>query len=555
MNSDKKIIFYLIPILLLTLIAFFPSLQNGFTNWDDDVYVTQNPAIQSPDVYGISYFFTKQQASNYHPITMLSLAFDYKVWGNNAFGFHLTNLIFHLLNTALVFFFVLQLAKKRIWVAIVAGLLFGIHPFHVESVAWISERKDVLYVFFFLLGLLSYLRFRQQNNDFKWYGIAFICFMLSLFSKPAAVIFPMVLFSIDYFQQQEFSIKNILLKAPFFFMSVFFGFITVNIQKEEAIGTMFSMLQKICFAGYGFVMYLVKLIVPVNLSPLYIYPVNNASESLPSLYFAMPIIAIAILIIAFILGRKNRFITFGMLFFIINIILVSQIISVGNAVMADRYTYLSSVGIFFIFGMLLDKAIQHEKFKNLAIGGFALIVLIFSFLTFQQNKIWKNSETLWSQAIKVDKNNTLAYNKRGLAYMENPATAQKALSDFSKSIELEPTYDQAWGNRGYLYFKANQFDKAEKDFDKAIALNPNYFKHYNNRGHLFYQQQNFEAALSDYNKCIALNDAYALAFNNRAIIYHQQGEKEKALADYNRALAINPNYASAKKNKALLLNE
>ncbi len=555
MNSEKKTFPYLLVVILITFVAFFPSLQNGFTNWDDDVYVTQNPVIQSPENFGIKYFFTKAQASNYHPITMLSLAMDYKIWGSNAFGYHLSNLLFHLFNTALVFLFIYQLADKRVWVALIAGLLFGIHPLHVESVAWISERKDVLYVFFFLLGLLSYLRFRKRDNDYKWYIVTFICFVLSLFSKPAAVIFPMILFSIDWYQQRKFTIPNILLKAPFFFLSVLFGIVTVNIQKEEAISMGFSLVQKICFAGYGFVMYLVKLIVPFGLSPLYPYPVQNASESLPGFYYLMPVIAISILIGFLILGRKHRYFIFGILFFLINIVLVLQIVAVGNAVMADRYAYLSSVGIFFIIGMLIDQFIQKEKLKTIAIGGFALYAAILFFLCFQQTSIWKDGISLWSKAIAVDKNNMLAYNKRGLAYMNDPKKAQKALGDFNKCIELEPNYDQGWGNRGYLYFKANQFDKAESDFGKAIELNPGYFKHYNNRGHLYYKMQNFEAALKDYNKCIELNDGYALAFNNRAIIYHQQGEKEKALADYNRALEINPNYGSAQKNRALLLQE
>src|SRR5215204_4833329 len=177
---------WLIPVLVVTGFSFLPMLMNGFTNWDDDIYITRNPLLKGPDLNAI---FTEASASNYHPLTMLSLAFNYSISGTDPFSYHFVNWLLHILNTALVFLFVYTISAKKIYVAAFASLIFGVHPMHVESVAWVSERKDVLYTFFFLLALLQYWRFLETGKRTNII-FCFVFFILSLLSKPAAVIFP-----------------------------------------------------------------------------------------------------------------------------------------------------------------------------------------------------------------------------------------------------------------------------------------------------------------------------------------------------------------------------
>lgn len=549
MEQNRNNIFVFLAIIILIVVAYSSSINNQFTNWDDDVYVTSNPAVWSLNSKNIEKMFTQPMASNYHPLTMMSLAVNYYISGDAPKGYIVTNILLHILNACVVFVFIMMLTKTQFWVSFLVAVLFAIHPMHVESVAWISERKDVLYALFFIAGLISYLKY-LKTSQLKLLVITLLFFVLSLLSKPAAVVFPLVLLLLDWFKARDFDKKAILEKIPFFALSILFGLITLNIQTESAVSNQFGFIEKIVFAGYGFFMYCFKLLIPNGLSPLYAYPINQ----IPPTFYLGFVASLFLLAAAIYSLKKGKAVFFAFAFFTINVILVLQLITVGNAVMADRYTYLSSIGLFFILGLGFEKLVANPKFKTLAIGGFAIYVLALTFFANQQCKVWQSSESLWSQAIEVDQQNYLAYSKRGLALMQS-GKAQKALNDFNKCIKINPKYHAGFTNRGYLYFKSNQLDKALTDYNQSIKLNPNDYKTYNNRGHLFYKQEKLEEALNDYNKSIELNPNYYLAYNNRAIIYHTQGEKQKALADYDMALAINPFYKSAQKNRALLMNQ
>lgn len=554
----KEIFLPLVAILVLTTIVFFPTLNNSFTNWDDGLYVTQNPHIQGFYIDNIKAMFTQPIANNYHPLTMLSLTLNYVFGKLNPSAYHFTNLLLHLANTFLVFLFAYHLTDKRLWVGIVTALFFGIHPMHVESVAWVSERKDVLYTFFFMSGLLSYLAY-LGNSKAKYLGITLILFVLSLLSKPAAVVFPIVLWLIDFYKRREMGGRAIGEKVPFLVLSVIFGLITISIQTSTAVGSFsqFSFFQRIAFAGYGTMMYLVKLILPFNLSALYPYPVSSASQSLPALYMVAPVFALALLGGALAMWKKYRWITFGFLFFLVNIALVLQFVTVGNAIIADRYTYLSYVGIFLIIGIGVDAVLSKKSLKSWRmpiLGILGAATLLFSGLSFQRCGVWKNSLTLWTDTIKQNNQNFLAFTKRG-EYFYDKGDAKNALSNFDKAIKLQPKYALPYTYRGFIYLNTKNYDRALKDYDKALELNPNNFRSYNDRGRLHYEMKNNDLALKDYDQSIALNNQYDKAFNNRAIIHHLNQEYDKALADYNKALELNPNYASAKKNKQILLNE
>ena len=229
--ANRSLLPWLLPVLALTAICFLPMLSNGFTNWDDELYVKENPLLKGPDWQGI---FSQASASNYHPLTILSLAFNYAISGTDPFSYHLVNWLLHILNTGLVFIFIYKISGKKPYVAAFAAVIFGVHPMHVESVAWVSERKDVLYALFFLLALLQYWRFLETGKRVKAI-FCFVFFVLSLLSKPAAIILPFVLLLLDYWYGRSVNWKVVAEKIPFFALSLVFGFITVKVQSADAI--------------------------------------------------------------------------------------------------------------------------------------------------------------------------------------------------------------------------------------------------------------------------------------------------------------------------------
>ena len=271
-------------IIIVTYFVFSPSLQNDFTNWDDPTYVTDNPLVVNNAV-PVKEIFKTPVSLNYHPVTILSLAWNYQNGKLNPKGYHEENVIFHLLNTLLVFLFIFLLTRRNLLMAAIVALFFGIHPMHVESVSWVSERKDVLYVFFFLAGLITYLRFLDTKR-ILWYILTLLLFVLSCLSKGMAVVFPVIMLLIDYLRNDKLQLKIIFNKIPFFVLSLVFGVISFRIQSGGAIADMqvFTIFQRMMFASYGAIMYVVKFFAPVNLSAFYPYPTLDRNGNIPLPY-------------------------------------------------------------------------------------------------------------------------------------------------------------------------------------------------------------------------------------------------------------------------------
>ena len=493
-------------LLLATTVAFWPSLQNGFTNWDDPVYVLENSWVINGNWKAL---LTEPVSLNYHPLTMLSLAVNYQISGLEPFGYHLTNLLLHLINTILVFIFVRRLAPKAtVYVAFFTALVFGVHPMHVESVGWVSERKDVLYVLFFLGGLIVYLRHIEKPNA-KTIGKVGLLFLLALLSKAMAVVFPVVLVLLDWYRGRKFEAKVWYEKILFFSMSLFFGLLAYRIQSGGAIAEFdqFTIIDRLVFAGYGFCMYLVKAIFPTGLSAFYPYPFAGGG-SVPGYFYVMPLLALGIVGGAY-LARKNRpAVSFGIGFYLVTVALVLQFISVGKAIMADRYTYLPYVGLFFMLFYLLFQwagKVQTRQRTALAISTvFSVLLLI---LCFQRTKVWKDSEVLWTDVIE-----------------KYPDTA-----------------DEAYANRGSYRGKAGQLEEALPDLQKAVAINPQLANAYESLGNAYGAQGQFQQSLDAFSQAIAINDQKPNYYLNRAISKAQLGRVEEAVADFDQALNLGPN--------------
>jgi len=497
-------------------------------------------------------------ASNYHPLTILSYAVNYKFSKLNPFDYIQMNMILHVLNTLLVFMFVFMLTKQKLEIAILVSLFFGIHPMHVESVTWISERKDVLYAFFFLGGLIFYLRYLREQR-LLFFILAALWFVVSLLSKSAAVVFPVVLLLIDYVERREINMKMFAEKAPLFILSVIFGILAIQTQSEKAIGDFadFGFAKRLTFPCYGFMMYIMKLIAPVNLSAFYPYPAIDMA--LPTTYMIAPLFVIATVGITWYSLRYTRLVVFGLGFFFVNIALVLQFVSVGNAIMADRYTYVAYIGLFLLMGWGLMYV--KERFSSSiywgAVAGLILYAGFFAYASFERTKVWKDSGTLWSDVISKHNNIALAYNNLGLHY-KKIGDVNRAVEEYSKAITLQPDYYRAYGNRSNIYKDLKQYDKAIADCNKVLEIDPNSYLTYTNRGAIYAELGQLDQALKDYNQALAIDPTHANAYFNRGQVHKANSRFQDAKNDFTQYLYYfpgNPGAYEARGQVALNLNQ
>lgn len=542
-KSTKWIYYSLGVILLISFVIYLPVFNNKFLAWDDNLYIKDNPLIYSINLKDI---FSRYVMGNYHPLTILTFAIEYQFFGLNETGYHAVNLLLHLLNVVLVFYSINLLVNKPT-VALVAALLFGIHPLHVESVAWAAELKDLLYTFFFLASYIMYLKYLTSQQK-KLYVFALLLFCLSLLSKAMAASLPVVLLLTDYFKGRKINAKTLLEKGPFILLSIGFGIVAIWAQKSSGATDVvnFGFLERIVFACYGFITYIVQLFFPLHLSAYYPYPIKS-TESLPAQYYLYPVLLIVLMTAVFYSLRFTKKVFFGVGFFAVTVFLVLQLLPVGGAIIADRYSYIPSIGIFYLggegFNLLLNKKLRIPAFILLAI-----ITVFFSIRTYTRCNIWKDDLTLWNDVISRDQTVPLAYNNRGLIYL-NEGKNDIALRDFNKAIELKPDYAKAYNNRGTLFVNEKKYDEALKDFDRAVQLTPAIAGFHVGRGNALKNKNRIDEALAEYDKAISLKPDFSEAYYARGGLFMNQGNNSQAIQEYTRAIELNPNYIEAYLNR------
>src|SRR5215203_105498 len=488
-------------ILFLTTIVYLPTLNAGFVNWDDPDYIYNNYVIK--DLSQVTDFFTIPIQGNYHPLTMISLALNYAISGFDAWSYHLLNMILHVFNCFLVYRFSLLLSRNSSLIAFVTSLLFAVHPMHVESVAWVSERKDVLYTLFFLAGHITYTKYVDTGVK-KEYWMTLLFLVLSLLSKPAAVIFPVSLFCIDILRNRTLSFKLITEKIPFFIPALLMGLLTINAQKEiGATGEVyFGLASNILFGFYGIMVYFLKLILPISQSAFYPFPPLN--EKLSVVYYVAPLFTLLLGLITYFAWKKHKAIVFGISFYIINLLLVLQVFSVGSAVIAERYTYVPYIGIFYIAGYLLNILVK-ENIKN----GYQVAIpvgLIFSVLSYLQVLKWKDGVALWENVIHQQPSSR-AYNKRADLFRDEKQYA-KAIEYYTKATQLNKADYESFNNRANIYMELGKLDSAYIDYKNVLAVKPGYIVTYDNLGAMFARKNMFDSALYYLGKAIQLDPDY-----------------------------------------------
>lgn len=596
-------------------LVYLAALKNGFV-WDDYLYISQNPHIRS---FGPAFLkwafwgFHNASAGNWLPVTWISYALDSAVWGaNNPLGYHLTNIILHSANTFLVVLLAIRLieaweeverqsgveplagqsnfgapfrtlfpegrGKEKLIAGAVAGLLFGLHPLHVESVAWAAERKDLLCSLFFLLSLLAYVKYaghlRMGYNGarrfYSWrYLLALGLFALALMSKPMAVSLPLVLLALDWHPLDRISSFRSFLSAfyeklPFVVLSALASVLALQAQKKGAAMTAFKQIplfERLLVAARSLVLYLWKMVFPLDLVPFYPYPKNVSIWS--ARYFLPIVLIIALVSFCLFAAKKKRLWLACLGYYVITVLPVLGIIQVGRQAMADRYTYLPSLGPFLAVGITAAWVWRKTDFlkagKKTMKTGLALAALsaVFSmsYLTGAQIDVWKSNRVLWSYVIKKEPGKVpFAYYNRGLAFAA-AGQPRRAVADYDAAVALDPGYADAYNNRGVEFGKEGQLGRAISDFSKAVALRPAFYQAWYNLGKAFEETGRFGLAIEKFDRAIALHPSYADAYNELGIALEALKHPGLALGAFDKSILLGPHNAAAYADRAELYLE
>jgi tetratricopeptide (TPR) repeat protein len=548
----------LLVILIVTAVIYIPVFNNQFTNWDDELYILNNPYLKRLSPQNLKSIFTAYYAGNYHPLTLLSLAIDFKLGGIKPWPYQLTNLLLHLGNTLLVYVFIKRLLQLKFpnyqnyaLVSLITAVLFGIHTFQVESVAWVSERKNLLYVFFFLSSLILYLRY-INNKSWKNYILSIALFILSLLSKGMAVPLSACVIVIDYFAGRQLLSKKVIWeKVPFILLSLIFGYIAIRAQHSgDAIRTEnhFLWINQIAIACYGFIQYLVKLCFPFHLAAFYPYPAKT-EIFLPIRYYAYILLASSLLFILWRYFRHHTVILFGALFFLINISIVIQLLPVGDAFMADRYVYLPSIGFFFIIGFYSHALWQKSTISRIIVLSlFSVYCLVLSVKTYHRVGVWKDSMSLWNDALEnYPVNNDRGFQNRGNIFFDR-GNYTEALENYNKVLQIRPpnnkAFSKAYIGKARIKQAMNDFQGAMDDFNTSLAYLPSYDA-YLDRAVLKIEQGDIPGALNDLDKATLLNPLSVGSFINKGGIFYQTGNYTEALNNFDHVLQIDPQNSKA----------
>lgn len=563
-------------VLAFTAACYLPTLSHDFVNWDDSKNIYENENLMlvgKGQSWGttLGNIFSVEKGhviGNYNPLPILTFAIEKSLSGGefNTTLIHAVNLLLHLL----VVFFVMKLLSGigiGRWGVLLGGLLFGIHPMRVESVAWATERKDVLFAVFFFAALLYYIKWLKEREsgqtNTKTYIIMVVLALLSCLSKVQAVTLPLSMLALDYWFRRPLKFNLILEKAPFWGLSLVFGLLNVYTLRlqgstDDSI-TNFNFLDRLCIGAYSYCTYLYKLFLPYPMSPLYPYP-----KHLPWTVYAAPIGFFAILA-AFIWAWKKglRMWVFGAAFFTFNVMFLLQIFAAGQGFLADRFTYVAYFGLFAIAAYYLDIFSKKESNQVPVYAILGIVALGYGAWSVKQIGIWKDGYTLWSHVMSLEEGkkerSSLPFWNRGQFLRNNMGDYEGALKDYDRAIGMEPNNREILNSRGKTYFdmaasgkyKGQEkalLDKAIQDYTSSLSKSQLSDKatseSYSNRGAAYGMLGMLDQSIQDISEALALDPANKNAYANRSIAYLNTGQYEKALADYQSFLKYEPSNAN-----------
>lgn len=565
-NTKTPGVFGLIAIIILTFLIFFNTTLNGFTNWDDPAYITDNPHIRelSPERLKDLFLTTWQTAELTLPI--LSFSIDYALWKLDPFPYHLENLILHLLNVMLVFFLFTSLTKHTNLV-LLTTLLWAIHPFRVESVAWVAQRKDMLYGFFYLSGLLCHVRYVRNQYKLRYLALTALLFVLALLSKDAALTFVVALGLLDYYLERAWNRRVVIEKLPFLLIlgirlwnhylmpHALAPLIMGNITSDFSFA--FTLIDRFFLACYALAWYLVRLVVPVRLAVIHPFPAKNGAWLPPIYYLATVVVALLVVLLLILLKKvrpARRDVIFGVLFFAGHLAIALHLVPIGGvSVVAERYTYLAALGLCWLMSHAIRLVLKRfgENPPFAAAGIWMILTIYILFLagtTINRNIVWHDSVTLWNDQIKKYPECAIAYNNRGIA-KGSARDYPGAADDFTRAITLHPTFTAAYQNRGQAWNELGNYQNALSDLDYALTRSPNHALSYYNRGISYEGLGEYQQGLADFTRALTLNPDLVMAYNRRGVLNDRLNQYQAALADFNQALRLQPDFAEAYTNR------
>lgn len=590
MNDKKK---YIVAVLLTVsiLIAFGRIVGNDFINYDDGKLITQNIFIQKGFTSeSIKWAFTDLDHEYWHPLTSLCLMLEWRFFGDNALGYHLVSLLLHA-GTSVFFFLFLFRATKNFWPSVFAAAFFALHPLRVESVAWAAEQKDVLSMFFGMATFYIYVHYTERPSTLR-YLASLMLFVLSIMAKPMLITVPFILLLLDYWPLERLkrhspekyeplaavqymqvhnqndgglineklgpeggwaTIRCLLLeKAPFFLLSALLGIVTVwNLHSSARMATLdeLAFTSRLLNAFISYFAYLEKTLSPLHLAVFYPY-----QHSFPLWYIlcALPTLLI-VSAMAFFNFRKAPFLAVGWLWYLGALFPVIGFLQAGYQSIADRFTYLPSVGISIMLAWGVPLLIKNNALsKKILFPAATVILCLLSALTWNQCGYWKNDMTLSIHALHVTTDNFVAHNiLAGYLYKEKKYAA--AIEHYNESLRIKPDYHFTYNNRGSLYAGIGQYELSIRDLTTSIRLRPDSGAAYTKRGGVYSRLGRLQEAMEDLNKAVELNPNDAAAYNNRGVVYYKLNRLPEATEDYNKAISLNSNYAVAYSNRAIAL--
>jgi tetratricopeptide (TPR) repeat protein len=592
MSKNKYLLMICIFLTIATLLAFWQVNHCDFVHYDDNIYVTKNDQTQKGiSLEGIRWAFTTGHTGNWHPLTWISHMLDVQLFGLQPRWHHLTNLLFHLANTLLLFFVLQRMTKAR-WESAFVAALFALHPLHVESVAWVAERKDVLSAFFWMLTMGAYCLYVEQPR-LPRYLLVVLFFGLGLMAKPMLVTLPFVLLLLDYWplqrlqqitsdrktraaihkpvsgekqkgrrsRQRNTGEQNVKVeipagplyqwalirpllweKIPLFALAALSSIVTYLVQqKGGAVISFLPLGTRILNAFNSYITYIGQTIWPHDLAVLYPYP--GLLPTWQVLGAVLLLVAITVLVI-WKAGRIPPLVV-GWLWYVGTLVPVIGIVQVGYQARADRYTYLPLIGLFIMVAWGISEFSKNWRSrKEVLFAASTVIFVCLGIVTWRQIGHWQNSITLFDHALNVTENNSIAYNNRGHAFNQRGKDKQ-AIRDFDSAIEINPGYAEAHYNRGISYWHLGNDRQALVDYGKAIEISPIYVDAYNNRGHVLAALGNDKQAIGDFNKALSIKPGHAISFFNRGLSYWNLGNDKQAIGDFDKAIELNPKYAEA----------
>jgi Tfp pilus assembly protein PilF len=575
-GDERDILLISIALILGILVAFEPVRHNGFVNFDDDAYITENPHVKGGiSVDSVIRAFTRPHFYMWHPLTSISHMLDCELFGLNPVAHHFVSLLLHVAN-ALLLFWVLRIMTGAVWRSAFVAALFALHPLGVESVAWAAERKNLLSTFFWILTIAAYARYARRPG-LGAYLLVIAGFCLGLLSKPMVVTLPFVLLLLDYWplervrfvgdaagksakkarhqksmKLRKTSVRHLLLeKMPLFVLAAVVSLITFAVQKSGHIVVQTGRLPlviRLSNAAVSYVVYIGKIFYPARLAMYYPYQSLN-------LLFVLACFGVLATITAVVLymGLRHQYLVTGWLWYLGTLVPVIGLVQVGSQAMADRYTYVPGIGIFIMIAWAAAELSGKLPYRKVVLGiASAIIFVTLAVCTRMQVCYWRDSYIMFEHTLAVTENNRIIHKAYG-DFLRKEKRFPKALKQYDEALHISPNFHRARENKGRTLIDMRQFDKAIALFTEMLAANPDRPEVHDHIAVAYARKGALDNAVEHFKRALAARPDWPAVHNDLGTVYRLQGRYDLAVYHYQQALQLNPDYEAAKESLAVLL--